>query len=147
MSFVFSLQQEQKDPHHHPQVPPWWELWGLGLRRAHHNWLNNFSGLHWHHSIWWFTPTILSGQSATQTQKIPKTDAIFIPQFDPQKSTTSGDSVRRRNKNTWNLLNRHKIKTVCCSQVSIFIFPVIWLVAFAVSLCRCVPHNSSQIQS
>lgn len=40
VTFVFSSQQGQENPHHHPQVPSWWQLWGLGLRRAHHYWLN-----------------------------------------------------------------------------------------------------------
>lgn len=29
--------QVQEDPHHHPAVPSWWQLWRLGLRRAHHH--------------------------------------------------------------------------------------------------------------
>lgn len=47
IQLVFSLQQGQKDPNHHSQVPSWWELWGLGLWRAHHNWLNSYSSVHW----------------------------------------------------------------------------------------------------
>uniref|UniRef100_A0A3B3D799 RNA polymerase II, I and III subunit F n=1 Tax=Oryzias melastigma TaxID=30732 RepID=A0A3B3D799_ORYME len=41
-SCVFAVcpEQEQEDPHHHPQVPPRRQLRGLGLRRTHHNRLN-----------------------------------------------------------------------------------------------------------
>lgn len=61
--------QEQKDPHHHPQVPSRWELRGLGLRRAHHNWLNIvWSSLRWQISLSCFTATILTSFTATQTQ-------------------------------------------------------------------------------
>lgn len=97
LHFVYFLRQEQKDPHHHPQVPSWWELWGLGLWWAHHNRLNSLSSLYWQNNMCWFTPTIASGQSATQTQKSPVSDAVktnlLMPQFDPRTSITSGHSV------------------------------------------------------
>ena len=142
VNFVCALQQEQKDPHHHPQIPSWWQLWGLGLWWAHHHWLNNLSSMHWQNDAGSHQPAAQVSK-LHKTQKTPETDTtitlLSTPQFDSQTPITSGECVSRWN-NEYMACTLLTLEDTSKSKQCLYNC-AIWQLTWSVSWCRWMSHN------